>query len=204
MADFYSLRDAMYVTLFPVARQVPVELGGRRDGGDDEVQDDHRRHRANCLRSTQERRQDQRGLVVPGQVIQPAADPKIVEVVTRLRIMIKQPRCPRTSGTNHNASMGTYGMDPLVKKVAIMLGDLARDLWDTAINGRFIDTASIVAGGGLTAANILATGSTISPARNNDPQRGQGAIEFSYARKALRFKSPGDNDFGDWVPFTPG
>lgn len=205
MADFYSLRDAMYVTPFPVARQVyqssweadaMAEMMKFKMITDGTAQTVYARRKSGDKISAD--------WVVPGQVIQPAADPKIVEVVTRLRIMIKQPKVPTHQRTNYNASMGTYGMDPLVKKVMIMLKDLSRDLWDTAINGRYIDTASLMAGGGLTAANILGTGTTISPGPYNDPQRGQGAIEFSFARKALRFKSPGDNDFGDWVPFSPG
>ena len=205
MADFYSLRDAMFVTPFPVARMVYqssweadalAEMLKFKSITDGTAQVVYARRKTGDKISTD--------WIVPGQVIQPAADPKIVEVVTRLRIMTKQPKVPSHQRDNYNSAMGTYSQDPLMKKVFLMLKDLARGIWDTAINGVYIDTAKIVAGGGLTSANILATGTVIAPGPYNDPQRGQGALDFSNVRKALRFKSPGDNDFGDWVPFNPG
>lgn len=205
MADFYSLRDAMFVTPFPVARQVfqssweadaMAEMMKFRTIVDGTAQDVSARRKIGDKLSAE--------WIIPGQVISPSKDPKIVEVVTRLRFMAKQPKIPTAQRRNYNSPQGTYGVDPLVKKVFQVLKDISRDIWSTAINGVYIDTAAIVAGGGLTSANILATGTVITPGPYNDPQRGQGALDFSFAKKALRFKSAGDNDFGDYVAFAPG
>ncbi len=200
MADFYSLREAMFLTEFPVAQQVyassweadnlaemlrfmPITDGSatktysRRKTGDKISAD----------------------WVVPGQVITSAKDPKLVEVVARLRPMVKQPKVPSHLRQNYNN--GTLGRDPLLTKTFQILKDCARDIWKTAITGIYVDVASIVGGGGLTTA-LLANGTKISPGPYNDPQRGQGVLVFVKARNALSYKCPGDNDYGDEVVIT--
>lgn len=194
MADFYTLREAMFLTQFPVAQQVYAssweadnlaEMLRFTPITDGSASRTYTRRKVGDKISAE--------WVTPGQVITTSKDPKMVEIVVRLKPMVKQPKV--ASHLRQNYNNGTLGRDPLLAKVFQTLRDVSRDIWKTAITGHQIDVATILAGGGITAAQ---TG-TITPGPYNDPQRGQGAIQFKKATNEFSYKAPGDNDFGDPV-----
>jgi len=199
MADFYSLREAMFVTAFPVAAQVyassweadqMAEFLRFRSVTDGSATVTYMRRKTGDKISAE--------WITPGQVLAASADPKLVEIAVRLRSMVKQPKIPSHLRQNYNN--GTLTRDPLLKKVFMTLRDVARDIWQTSVTGLYIDTAVLLAGGGLTAAHL----GTITPGPYNDPQRGYGALKFVKATMKMSYRCPGDNDFGDEVVVANG
>lgn len=138
---------------------------------------------------------------IPGAQINRAQDAKIVQTQSRLKTIVSQPAIASHIQANYaNApyyqanplSPSPQPKDPLWTKAELLMQDMARTAWATAISGKWIDIATIQPGGSLTAAEIT----KITVGHSIDPTRGTGFLKFTKTGSKLAFKAPGDNIYG--------
>lgn len=140
--------------------------------------------------------------IMPGQAITAGRDPHIVEARSSLRLASQNVQIPSHLRDNYNNNQfiaptgGPFRPqpDPLAGKLLQVLNDHARQAWETAITGKYIDTVSFASGGGLTATFVTGV---ISPGPYNDGiGRGNGVLRFIKATSKASYKAPGDSDYG--------
>lgn len=129
--------------------------------------------------------------ILPGSAISPGAHPKVIKVTTELRRLVHQMQLP----SNIVNQVTSLYPDPWAPEYEQAIMDIGRQIWKTAITGQYIDTATVQAGGSITAAQ---TG-TITPNPYNNPTFGPGLLRFTLADSKFYYQGPGDSSFGDGV-----
>lgn len=141
---------------------------------------------------------------IPGAAIGRAPDPRIVQTQSRLKQIVAQPAIESHIQsayanapyyTSNPMSPSPQPKDPLWTRAEMIMQDMARTAWATAITGKWLDVAMIKPGGSLTAVDIPA----ISVGHSIDNTRGTGFLRFTKANSTLTFKAPGDNLYGPEV-----
>ncbi len=141
----------------------------------------HRRKRGDDIQGT---------WVLPGQAISVGTAPKTVQVISELRQIVSQQEIPDYIVQNMSDPMDVWASN-----MAEAAKDIGRQIFKAAIVGQYIDTATLVANGSLTAA----TTGTITPGPYNHPSLGLGALKYRAATNDFAYKAPGDTDYGDFV-----
>ena len=135
---------------------------------------------------------------IPGAAIGRAPDPRIVQTQSRLKQIVAQPAIASHIQsayanapyyTSNPMSPSPQPKDPLWTRAEMIMQDMARTAWATAITGKWLDVAMIKPGGSLTAVDIPA----ISVGHSIDNTRGTGFLRFTKANSTLTFKAPGDH-----------
>ncbi len=202
---FYGLRDAYKATRFPVAKYVYQSVWSANQLAcfmmfapilDGTATLDYRRRAHGDTTKL--------NWIVPGQAISATKDPAIVEARSTLRLASHN--VPIPSHLRNNFINGQFmspgggpfrqGPDPLYGKVLQVVSDMARQAWDTAISGRYIDTCALAPEGSLTSTFI---NGAIFPGPFNDPAKGDGSLKFKFGTKKVSYKAPGDADYGPEV-----
>jgi len=107
----------------------------------------------------------------PNSAILNTKDPKIVEIRSMIRDAVAQPAMSgilRRAFTNNPARQP----DPLAAKAMLVMQELARAAWATAITGKYTDSCTIAS-------------------------NGSGRLKFAGGTKKASYSAPGDPDYGE-------
>lgn len=203
--EFYSLRDAYNQTVQPMGRRVYASSANVHQLAqflffipiiDNSGALDYRRRAHGDFINIP--------YSIPGSSINRAPDARVVSVRTELHEITAQPSIASSVQLNYaNApymvsnplSPMPMQKDPLWTKAEMLMQDMARTAWSTAISGKWIDLCQIKPGGSLTAAEIT----NIEVGHSVNYIRGTGFLRFTRATMTLEFKAPGDNIYGPAV-----
>lgn len=129
----------------------------------------------------------------PNSAILNTKDPKIVEIRSMIRDAVAQPAMSgilRRAFTNNPARQP----DPLAAKAMLVMQELARGAWATAITGKYTDSCTIASNGSLTAAFVAGS---INASAYNWAVNGNGRLKFAFGTKKASYSAPGDPDYGE-------
>jgi len=129
----------------------------------------------------------------PNSAILNTKDPKIVEIRSMIRDAVAQPAMSgilRRAFTNNPARQP----DPLAAKAMLVMQELARGAWATAITGKYTDSCTIASNGSLTAAFVAGS---INASAYNWAVNGNGRLKFAGGTKKASYSAPGDPDYGE-------
>lgn len=139
--------------------------------------------------------------ISPGSSITQTDDPKVVEIRSFLREAVAQPFMASTTRRAYTNSPGLQP-DPLAAKAMLVMQEVARGAWGTAINGRYTDTCTISPDGKLTSAFVSGS---IYASTYNDSINGRGRLKFAFGTKKAAYSAPGDSEYGaESAALTPG